>query len=73
MSYFVYTQADIDRAVDAAIEETLRAVMRSMIALKPTTRRYDDPWRTGRNEAIGAATRINWQELHERIEARYKS
>lgn len=82
MSYFVYTHRDVEAAVEITIEETMRAVVLQILALHPSIasrngpfvhRPFADPfpWRTGRDEALGAVTRINQPALRARINARW--
>lgn len=72
MSHPQYTKRDLDQAIDLAIEETLRAVTTKIRTLAPSVSHRDPfPWRTGRDEALGAAIKIGpgaiKAEVHRRL------
>lgn len=71
MSYFEYTKTDLEQAVRFAIEETLSEVTRKITELAPSSSTRDPfPWRTGRDEALGAATKIGADVIKARVYAK---
>jgi hypothetical protein len=68
MSYFEHTKRDLERAINLAIEETLTEVIRKIRELPPSSSTRDPfPWRTGRDEALGAATKVGIDLIKTRV------
>lgn len=68
MSYFEYGRSDISKAIDLAIEETMAEITRKIMQVAPSVGIRDPmPHRTGRDEALGASTKIGVGLIKERV------
>jgi hypothetical protein len=74
MTYFEHTKSDLSRAINIAIEETLTEVTRKIRELPASSSPHDPfPWRTGRDEALGAATKIGTELIRAKVYERLDS